>query len=125
MRISDWSSDVCSSDLGTGIVKTKGDYPTWTLGLDYQAPRDLFLYITSRRGIRGVNVTTPLFETRFTTGGIGACVRGVTCPDLRPYQQCEQEQGIDVDLGLHLNLLPGDVRGRVQVSAFRPNNRKA
>src|SRR3546814_671890 len=26
---------------GTGIVKTKGDYPTWTLGLDYQATRDL------------------------------------------------------------------------------------
>src|SRR3546814_19378141 len=103
MRISDWSSDVCSSDLslvgaltvnecdrtaalnlpdGTGIVKTKGDYPTWTLGLDYQATRDLFLYITSRRGIRGVTVNTPLLETPFTTGGIGACLGGVTCPTL-------------------------------------------
>src|SRR3546814_5262367 len=100
MRISDWSSDVCSSDLGTGIVKTKGDYPTWTLGLDYQATRDLFLYITSRRGIRGVNVNTPLFETPFTTGGIGACLGGVNCPDLRPYQKVDQEQVTDVELGM-------------------------
>src|SRR3546814_14291295 len=27
MRISDWSSDVCSSDLGTGYAST--DYGTW------------------------------------------------------------------------------------------------
>src|SRR3546814_17575496 len=122
MRISDWSSDVCSSDLhytnrsvalfgqaglkitdkltanagirytwdkvqacagnslvgaltvnecdrtaalnlpaGTGIVNTKGEYPNWTLGREYQATRRLFLLITSRRGIRGGKGNPPLF----------------------------------------------------------------
>src|SRR3546814_17286299 len=69
-----------------------------SLGLDYQATRDLFLYIPSRRGIRGVNVNTPLFETPFTTGGIGACLGGVNCPDLRPYQKVDQEQVTDGEL---------------------------
>src|SRR3546814_7502946 len=73
MRISDWSSDVCSSDL----------------------------------------------ETPFTTGGIGACLGGVNCPDLRPYQKVDQEQVTDVELGMKLNWRAGNVRGRFNVSAFQ------
>src|SRR3546814_2582194 len=78
MRISDWSSDVCSSDLtnlddfntreqcyanasagglGRAILKSKEDRPTWTIGLDYQAADNVFLYAVTRRGFRegGIN----------------------------------------------------------------------
>lgn len=110
---------------GTGIVKNKGDYATWTLGMDYQATDDLFLYITSRRGIRGVNVNTPLFETAFTTGGIGACLGGANCPDLRPYQKVKQEQVTDVELGMKLNWRAGDMKGRFNVSAFQTKYKDA
>lgn len=104
---------------GTGVVKNKGDYATWTLGLDYQASDDLFLYVTSRRGIRGVNVNTPLFETPFTTGGVGACLGGANCPDLRPYQKVDQEQVTDIELGMKLNWRAGEMKGRFNVSAFQ------
>ena len=104
---------------GAGIVKNRGNYATWTLGLDYQASDDLFLYATSRRGIRGVNVNTPLFETPFTTGGVGACLGGANCPDLRPYQKVNQEQVTDVEVGMKLNWRAGAMKGRFNVSAFQ------
>src|SRR3546814_11478703 len=125
MRISDWSSDVCSSDLGTGIVKTKGDYPTWTLGLDYQATRDLFLYITSCGGIRGVNVNTPLFETPFTTGAIGACLGVVNCPDLPPFHMADQEQVTDVETGNKNKWREVDVSDHLNISSYQPQNEKS
>lgn len=103
---------------GNGIIRNKGSYPTWTLGLDYQATRDLFLYATSRRGIRGVNVNTPLFETPFTTGGIGACLGGTNCPDLRLLQKVKKEEVTDFELGMKLNWHAGAVRGRFNVSGF-------
>jgi iron complex outermembrane receptor protein len=110
---------------GTGVVSNKGDYPTWTLGMDYQANRDLFLYVTSRRGIRGVNVNTPLFETPYTTGGIGACLGGANCPDLRPYQKVQQEQVTDFELGMKLNWRAGAVKGRFNVSAYQTKYKNA
>src|SRR3546814_1573093 len=36
MRISDWSSDVCSSDLGRQLVVRRDDGPAALLGLDEQ-----------------------------------------------------------------------------------------
>src|SRR3546814_13753205 len=41
MRISDWSSDVCSSDL-----------PTYRASLGYQATDDLFVYATYSHGFK-------------------------------------------------------------------------
>src|SRR3546814_19851521 len=81
MRISDWSSDVCSSDLcrsvakrnnpadGAGIVETSGNEPTYTLGLEWQATDKILLYFSHRHGFRGVTVNSPKFEPPFTTGG--------------------------------------------------------
>src|SRR3546814_2006910 len=101
MRISDWSSDVCSSDLlklnlggryswdkvnacgggfwtdyvdretcdeqaalgltdGVGIVRNKGEEPSWTIGLDYKLNDDVLLYIVSRRGYRSEEHTSEL-----------------------------------------------------------------
>src|SRR3546814_19295773 len=34
MRISDWSSDVCSSDLYTYTYATLGEFLAWTIGWD-------------------------------------------------------------------------------------------
>src|SRR3546814_10510119 len=59
MRISDWSSDVCSSDLecaipadqrdipGGACGRTRDidfDYPAWTAGLDYKVNDSMFVY---------------------------------------------------------------------------------
>src|SRR3546814_3784718 len=82
MRISDWSSDVCSSDL-------------------------VLLYAVSRRGYRGVNVNTPLFETPFTTGGtvvldangVGCTGPGNVCPYFRPFQRTGKETLTDFEIG--------------------------
>src|SRR3546814_10744619 len=84
MRISDWSSDVCSSDLtnlddfntreqcyanasagglGRAILKSKEDRPTWTIGLDYQAADNVFLYAVTRRGFREGGINGPLFNS--------------------------------------------------------------
>ena len=35
-----------------GVLKIKDEAPTWTLGLDWQAADNMFLYATSRRGYR-------------------------------------------------------------------------
>src|SRR3546814_16003247 len=81
---------------------------SWTIGLDYQATEDLFVYVTSRRGYRGANVNTPAFETVFTTGGPG-CPQGA-CPDLRPFQKIGEEKLTDVALGAKWDWEAGDVR---------------
>src|SRR3546814_17650664 len=124
MRISDWSSDVCSSDLlklnlggryswdkvnacgggfwtdyvdretcdeqaalgltdGVGIVRNKGEEPSWTIGLDYKLNDEVLLYIVSRRGYRGAIVNTPAFESAFTTRGTRCNTPSGACPDLR------------------------------------------
>lgn len=105
---------------GIGIISNKGGAPNWTLGLDYKASDDLFLYVTTRRGHRGVNINTPLFETPFTTGGTG-CALGaqpVTCPDLRPFQKINKETLTDVEVGAKWNWRAGDVHGRLNIAAF-------
>src|SRR3546814_5208018 len=152
MRISDWSSDVCSSDLwdkvsacggavsltgyvsedecrdvagtdaidGIGTVSNKSDAPSWTIGFDYKVNPDWLLYVVSRRGNRAASVNTPLFETRYTTGGLDpACVfGGGVCPDLRPFQKTGKETVTDVEIGSKLSFRAGEARGLFNVSAF-------
>jgi iron complex outermembrane receptor protein len=105
---------------GTGIIRAKSDKPSWTIGLDYKLSDSVFTYITSRRGYRGANVNTPLFETPFTTGGAGCLVGGapVPCPDLRPVQTTKPEQLTDVEFGIKTDWRAGDVRGRFNVAVF-------
>src|SRR3546814_7479029 len=58
------SPDDCKAGAPTivnsSVNKTSSKAPTWTVGLDWQANRDLFLYVVPRRGYRsgGINVTT-------------------------------------------------------------------
>src|SRR3546814_4934924 len=46
MRISDWSSDVCSSDLRIAIILT-GRLDGWA------APKDVILWVAGRLGVAG------------------------------------------------------------------------
>lgn len=106
---------------GTGIISAKSDKPSWTIGLDYQPSDDVFLYIVSRRGIRGANVNTPLFESPFTTGNPTAC--GVPagtgpCPDLRPAQTTGPEQITDVEVGGKFSFDTGGGSSYLNIAAF-------
>src|SRR3546814_380975 len=44
-------------------VKASFSATTWTLGLDWQISRDVFLYVTSRRGYRAGGVNSPALGT--------------------------------------------------------------
>ncbi len=105
---------------GVGIVTNKGEAPSWTLGLDWKATPDLLLYVVSRRGYRGVNVNTPLFETAFTTGGTNpACGFGTgQCTDLRAVQKTGEEKLTDVEVGEKWDFQAGGGRGRINMAAF-------
>ncbi|MBB3982000.1 iron complex outermembrane receptor protein [Sphingobium fontiphilum] len=105
---------------GVGTVSNKGEEPSWTIGLDYKANPDWLLYIVSRRGYRGVNVNTPLFETPFTTGGADpACVAtGGVCADLRPFQKTGEETITDVEIGSKYDYRVGAARGRLNLAAY-------
>jgi iron complex outermembrane receptor protein len=105
---------------GVGIVKNKGSAPSWTLGLDWKATPDLLLYVTSRRGYRGANVNTPLFETPYTTGGNICGLNGAAgaCPDLRPVQKTGEERLTDVEVGEKWTFNIGGARGRINTAFF-------
>ena len=106
---------------GTGISKVKGEEPTYTVGLDWQATDDLFFYITHRYGYRGVGLNSPSFETQFTTGGEGCELAGVavTCPDLRPFQTTGKETVEDFEIGMKSDWYFNDVAARLNVSVFQ------
>jgi iron complex outermembrane receptor protein len=112
---------------GFGVVADKGHAPSWTMGLNYQAMDDLFLYVVSRRGYRGVNVNTPLFETPYTTGqtvvpaapGAPGCTGpGNVCPDLRPYQTTKAETVTDVEVGAKSEWRLGETVFTANVAAY-------
>ncbi|RYM12002.1 TonB-dependent receptor [Sphingobium cupriresistens] len=105
---------------GVGTVSNKGKEPSWTIGLDYKATPDWLLYISSRRGYRGVNINTPLFETPFTTGGTDAAcaATGGICPDLRPFQKTDEETITDIEVGSKYDYHIGSARGRLNLAAY-------
>src|SRR3546814_6819961 len=80
----------------------------------------------SRRGYRGVNVNTPLFETPFTTGGtvvpdahgVGCTGPGNVCPDFRPFQRTGKETLTDYEIGAKTDWAIGTVSGRLNLAAF-------
>lgn len=105
---------------GVGIVRNKGEEPSWTVGLDYKATESVLLYVVSRRGYRGANVNTPRFETPATTGGTGCAANpGGACPDLRPFQTTGEERLTDVEIGAKTDFRLAGGRGRFNIAAFR------
>lgn len=102
---------------GQGTLATKSDAPTWTIGLDYQATPDVFLYAVSRRGFRQGGITAPVFESPNTTGdpdGAGP-IRGL---DLRPYQYYRPEKLTDFEVGAKSRFAIGGWRQQVNAAAY-------
>src|SRR5690606_20944561 len=106
-------------DLGS-TVENSGNAPTWTLGLDYKINDSLFTYITHRRGYSSVNVNAPLFRSALTTGGSDpACiVGGGICPDFRPFQEVDEEEINDFEIGVKSDWTLGNVVGRTNLAVF-------
>jgi iron complex outermembrane receptor protein len=116
-----YTQDDCQALANAGsisILTQKEDRPTWTIGLDYQASDNVFLYVASRRGYREGGVNAPLFNSPNTTGdpdGSGP-IRGA---DLRPYQTYEPETLTDVEFGLKSRWRVADIEGMFNIAAFR------
>src|SRR3546814_1926788 len=100
--------------------------PIWTIGLDYKVNEHVLLYAVSRRGYRGVNVNTPLFETPFTPGGtvvpdangVGCTGPGNVCPDFRAFLRTGKETLTDYEIGRKTDWTIGTGSGSVNLAVF-------
>ena len=81
--------------------RTKSSAPTWTVGLDWQASRQLFVYAVTRHGYRAGGINTPTLAGR-----------------LAPFQSFGPEKLTDVELGVRTDLHAGDVAIRFNASPF-------
>ncbi len=76
--------------------------PSYTFGADFQASRDAFFYVTTRRGNRG-----PGFNSTVLRGALAA------------YQGYAPEKVQDVEIGTKLNFRFGGMTGRLDLAAYR------
>ena len=81
--------------------KTSSKAPTWTVGLDWQANRELFLYVVTRRGYRAGGINGPTLAGR-----------------LIPFQSFSPEKVTDVEAGVRSDFHAGDVAIRLNASPF-------
>ena len=93
--------DGAATIRNSAVVNTSSKAPTWTLGLDYQATPDLFLYAVTRRGYRSGGVNSPVLAGR-----------------LAPFQAFDPEKVTDVEVGIRSDLRAGNVDIRVNASPF-------
>ncbi len=77
--------------------------PTWTVGMDYQATRDLFFYVTARRGYRSGGLNTPALGPNFVAAGL---------------QNYAPEKITDEEVGVKSDFRYNDMRARLDVSVF-------
>lgn len=94
--------DSCRDNDASFQQTAKFDAATWTIGADWQATRNLFFYVTARKGYRGGGINAP------ELGGI-----------LTDYQYFEPETLKDVELGAKVDWRSGDVEGRFNLAAYR------
>ncbi|MDB5970634.1 MAG: hypothetical protein JWQ90_3084 [Hydrocarboniphaga sp.] len=99
--------DDCATSVGLNntpayVGKVKSNAVTWTVGLDWQIDKDLFGYITSRRGYRGGGFNGPKLAD-----------------SLSAYQTFKPETLTDVEIGLKSDWSVGDWVGRFNISAYR------
>lgn len=89
-------------DNGGNLATAKSSAPTWTLGLEYKATDDLFLYATTRRGYRA--------------GGVN---RSGMNPILAPAETYAPEKVTDVELGAKAALNLGSTKVTANIAAYR------
>ena len=118
--------DQCKTNLaGKPYTRAKDNEPTYTIGFDWQATPSVLIYGVHHRGFRAATVNSPLFTSPYTTGGSPTppcrLANGTTipCPDLRPFQQTKPEKVTDFEVGMKTNWSISDVRGRLNVAAYR------
>jgi iron complex outermembrane receptor protein len=87
--------------INPATTRAKSSAPTWQFGLEWQATRDLFAYVTTRRGYRSGGVNSP------TLGGTLASV-----------QVFDPETVTDVEAGIRSDWNIGDVKLRLNASGF-------
>jgi iron complex outermembrane receptor protein len=82
-------------------IAASSNAPGWTVGLDWQASRSLFLYAVTRRGYRSGGVNNPAL-------GLG----------LAAFQAFKPETNTDVEVGLKSDWRVGGMVGRFNISGF-------
>jgi iron complex outermembrane receptor protein len=85
----------------SSINKTSSKAPTWTVGLDWQATPEVFLYAVTRRGYRAGGINSPTLAGR-----------------LIPFQSFQPEKVTDVEAGIRTDFRAGDVAIRFNASPF-------
>jgi len=97
----------CRADTGSpygrasfdGAAKSKA--PTWTLGIDYKASDDIFLYFTTRRGYRAGGLNAP-----------------VLAPVLSDFQTFDPQTVTDYEIGAHTKFRAGSWSGHFNIAGF-------
>lgn len=92
----------CKGSATSFRNSVKFDAATWTVGADFQATRDLFFYVTARKGYRGGGINSPQLAGT-----------------LIPYQYFRPEQIKDVEIGTKLDWHFADVTGRLNIALYR------
>ena len=85
----------------SSVNTTSSKAPTWTLGLDWQATPEVFLYAVTRRGYRAGGINSPTLAGR-----------------LAPFQSFGPEKVTDVETGIRSDFRAGDVAFRFNASPF-------
>ena len=105
---------------GVGTLLKKGNDPTYTIGLDWQASPDALFYAVHRKAYRAGNINAPKFESPFTTGGNACGTSGTAaCPNLLPLQTTEAEKIEDFEIGTKLNWSMGSASGRLNIALYQ------
>jgi iron complex outermembrane receptor protein len=90
------------SDItGASTNSTNSHAPTWSFGLNYQATKDIFTYLVTRRGYRAGGINSPTLIGR-----------------LAPYQSFTPETVTDVELGVRTDWHIGESALRFNASIF-------
>src|SRR3546814_16003758 len=90
MRISDWSSDVCSSDLADGGAAGEVDSPLWPRRYSGTSP-SVGAIGTKGRGAKGIRTVTLSGQQRQVCGvlgGVGTRVRLSRSEERRVGKEC-------------------------------------
>jgi iron complex outermembrane recepter protein len=85
----------------SSINTTSSKAPTWTVGLDWQATPEVFVYAVTRRGYRAGGINSPTLAGR-----------------LIPFQSFQPEKVTDVEAGIRSDFRAGEVAIRLNASPF-------
>jgi iron complex outermembrane receptor protein len=107
--------------LSTEVRRSDSNWPSYTIGFDWQVNSDLMAYVSSSRSYRGVAVNVPLFTSQYTTGGTGCLTVSGQCPDLRPFQSTKPDWIVNYEIGMKSDFKVADMLGRFNIAAYTSN----